>query len=264
MKDLQHLKKSGGYYKKVIRTFGNNLERIAAGHSLSQLLDGYFCSRRGREIRNEMQNQTIDSKLVGKLLKLVDSLKEQHKKAPIQEKRFVLSLFSKIVTTEELRKFGFQFSSKQFSNSRKIDRISFQAGSDQKKGRPAITDETKKMIKSFSYQNTSPAANRTINNPDSNGAPIPVRYVPCCLHCFYDLYCKTATQNQWPDLSESSFRKYLPKEIKVAKKATDLCPVCEDGKKAEKKIQGTYDFSEEEWKILNEKKTILYYSQRLC
>ena len=257
MKDLQRLKKSGDYYKKVIRTFGDNLEHIAAGHSLSQLLDGYFCSRRGKEILNEMQNQTIDSKLVGKLLKLVDHLKELHQKAPIQEKRFLLSLISKIFTTEELRKFGFQFSSKQFSNSRKIKGISFQAGPDQKKGRPAIENETIKILKSFCYQNTTPAANRTINNPDSDGEPIPVRYVPCCLHCFYSLYCETATQNQLPDLSESSFRKYLPKEIKVAKKSTDLCPICEEGKKAEKRLnQGSYLFSENEWKILNEEKEL--------
>ena len=83
MKDLQHLKKSGGYYKKVIRTFGNNLEHIAAGHSLSQLLDGFFCSRRGREIGDEMQYKTISSKLTGKLLKLVDQIPDTRPKYAI-------------------------------------------------------------------------------------------------------------------------------------------------------------------------------------
>jgi len=257
MKELTQLNKSGGYYKKVIRTFANNLEHIAAGHSLSQLLDGFFCTRKGREIEKEMQNkQTINSKLGGKLLKLVDQFKEIHSAAPINEKRHILSLFSKIFTNEELKEFGFQFSSSQFSNSRKIKSISFKAGSPEYKGRPAISHQAQKILKSFAYQNTSPAANRTIKNPDGSGSPIPVRYVPCCLHCFFELYCKTATQSHWENLSESSFRKYLPKEIKVAKKATDLCPICEEGKKAEKRLNGRFLFSEEEWKILNEKKQI--------
>jgi len=256
MKDLHHLNKSGGYYKKVIRTFGDNLDRIAAGHRLSQLLDGYFCSRRGRNILNEMQNQMIDSRLTGKLLRLVDQIKELHRTAPMHEKRFILSLLSNIFTNQELKELGFQFSSKQFANSRKVKRISFTAGPDQKKGRPAIDTKTKKILKEFSYKNTSPAANRTINNPDSKEEPIPVRYVPCCFHCFYSLYCKTSAENNWPNLSESSFRKYLPKEIKVAKKATDLCPYCEEGKKAEKKLSGNLFMSEEEWKIWNHKKEI--------
>jgi len=94
MKELTQLNKSGGYYKKVIRTFANNLEHIAAGHSLSQLLDGFFCTRKGREIEKEMRNkQTINSKLGGKLLKLVDQFKEIHSAAPINEKRHIYCLY---------------------------------------------------------------------------------------------------------------------------------------------------------------------------
>ena len=36
-------------------------------------------------------------------------------------------------------------------------------------------------------------------------------------------------------VSESSFRKYLPKHIKKGKKATDLCPLCEDLPKVSKR-----------------------------
>ena len=94
-----------------------------------------------------------------------------------------------------------------------------------------------------------------LKNPENNEAAIPVRYVPCCYRCFYLLYCKKATQNQFPDLSESSFRKYLPKEIKIAKRATDLCPICEEGKHIEKELEN-FHLSKDEWKYLNQKKQI--------
>jgi len=56
---------------------------------------------------------------------------------------------------------------------------------------------------------------------------VPVRYPECCKRCLFVNWSETSPLN----VSESTFRKYLPREIKKAKKATDLCPHCENFKK---------------------------------
>ena len=186
MKNLCQLKKSGGYYKKVIRTFGNNLEHISAGYSLSQLLEGYFETRRGKKVLKEIKT-ILNPILDRKLSKLVQYLKEIHKNSKNNEKRIILSLLSKIFTKKELKELGFSFLSSQFTNSRKIKNISF-IDKDQNKGRPKLEKKNNySLIKKFAYQNTSPAANRTIIDPEGTGIAIPVRYVSCCYRCFYSL-----------------------------------------------------------------------------
>jgi hypothetical protein len=68
---------------------------------------------------------------------------------------------------------------------------------------------------------------------------VSVRYLNNSITNLYKLYKKTYPNKK---ISRSTFFNNIPKEYKKAKKRTDLCPICENGKK-----------NEQCWKILQQK-----------
>jgi len=201
------------------------LNKLSGGDIIS-LLQSFFKSKKGKLIYEKLQQTNYDPKLRS----VINNIKSKYNKSPKREKRIWASLVSSSFTLRKL-KFDFSISKRQFTNSHKV------GSEDPKKiGKKSIQEEITNIIKKFSYENTNEAANRTIQQKVGEEKEIiPVRYPSCCIRClFFDFKHKHPNIK----LSESCFRKYLPKEIKsFGKKRTDLCPYCEHKKDLIKQSQ---------------------------
>jgi len=141
----------------------------------------------------------------------------------------------------ELKERGFQISGSTLSTARKHREINGAGAPVPKPQAPASrkpTEEaTKEQIQKFFYQDdvSLPAANRVISSTKKGETrTIPVRHVECCFSCAF-----TKFKKQLPDLkvSESTFRRNIPKEIKKPLKKSDLCPICHKGRFLEKRLK---------------------------
>jgi hypothetical protein len=208
------------------------LARISGGDTYS-LLESYFKKTTGKELLQKITKNYSDTKLSS----IMENLQNQIQKVPKKEQRIWASIATTVFSRRELQEnFHFGISKRQFTNSRRI-----QNEQPKKLGRKSIEETTRENIINFSYENTTLSAHKTIQQKiEGEKVIIPVRYTSCCKRCLFHDF-----KNQFPTikLSESCFRKNLPREIKsVGKKRTDLCTYCEEKKSLVKKIQVKFIF----------------------
>jgi hypothetical protein len=171
-----------------------------------------------------------------KINNILNNIKDLHNNTSRNKKYQVLSLVSNNFTRKELLQIGFKFSPGQFTKSRKDNVII---------SRPIqkINEEINTKYKPFLFENSREASNRTllvkrkidevIDNEDNHCQVankkicVPVRYLNNSITNLYTLY-KNSNLNS--KMGRSSFFKNIPPEYKKAKKRTDLCPICENGK----------------------------------
>ena len=70
-----------------------------------------------------------------------------------------------------------------------------------------------------------------MKNKEGKKEEVLVQYPKCCVKCLYVNFCRENGNR----LSETKFRQLVPKNIKPSRKATDLCPYCEDLPKINKR-----------------------------
>ena len=63
---------------------------------------------------------------------------------------------------------------------------------------------------------------------------VPMRYLRYSISTCYKLFCD---KYENINISETTFRKLKPKEVKTTRRRTDLCGVCENNKKLENKLK---------------------------
>jgi hypothetical protein len=170
---------------------------------------------------------------------LVQTIQKEHSAAKRNDKARWLSLV-KGFTPLQLKKWGFKFSKDQLKRSRRIEFSEIS-----KVGRPRTLQTVKDSIVSWIKTQTTPAANKTVKLT-VNGHKItkPVQHIHCCIKSLYlfdfisinyKIYGKFLVAHPEISVCESVFRQTIPKYIKKATKATDLCPYCEDIKKVSKR-----------------------------
>lgn len=226
----------GGQRKKTLSSLKKKLEEISGG-DVSSLLDAFFQSRFGKGILKQM-NTSINKRLkklilnVGKLYEVTENYK----------KKEVLSLLSPLFSRSELSSIGIDVSKKSFRNAN-AHAFSEGAGSLVTINRPPskrpIDDNMKNKIENFWKLGdiSRVAPNYSITIKKNNKKKIKKVYYRN--HSIKDSFRKFLEKNDLDcGISESSFRNVTKglKFIKKSKRRTDLCPICEQGKLAEKKL----------------------------
>ena len=101
-------KQSGGQYNRNLKLFKVCLTHLS-GNEPAFFLVSYLNTPTGRKLGMELMN----SKLKSVLLQIL----EHHKYAPSKNKKIWLSIIAPIFTRNELKEFGFKFSTNQFTKA---------------------------------------------------------------------------------------------------------------------------------------------------
>ena len=88
--------------------------KVLSGNDIKELLNIYLLFREGQQITNQ-----IDLYYKNKSINIINNIKELHKIISKNNKYKILSLISNYYTKKELLDMGFEFSSGQFTKSRK-------------------------------------------------------------------------------------------------------------------------------------------------
>jgi len=198
----------GGQRSRNLSNFVHCLDFLSEGDPLS-LIIGYLSTPKGRKLIPEFSAQLEGTKLDF----IISKLLQEHSSASDRDKARWISLLSPIFTREELSKLGFHFSTNQYSRSLEIDRTEFTTSSKKRKTPDtSISTEIKNSIREFCVKRSRPAANRTIIvKTDGEKQHVPVRYLDATVAATYTSF---VAENPNIKVSESCFRKYVPKEIK--------------------------------------------------
>jgi hypothetical protein len=224
----------GGQRNRTIKCFKDVLKFLSGGE-VNQLLKTYLLSREGKQFMDQIGLQYKDESI-----NIINNIKTLHDNTSRKNKYKILSLVSNQYTRKQLSEMGFKFSPKQFTRSRKSDIIDSKVT----KGRNI---EFENKYKPFLLEHSREASNRTVyikrkiediiedeeeiqTSMSNKKQCISVRYLNNSITNLYKLYKET---NPNTKIKRSSFFKNIPKEYKKAKKRTDLCPICENGKKNE-------------------------------
>jgi len=198
----------GGQRSRNLSNFVHCLDFLSEGDPLS-LIIGYLSTPKGRKLIPEFSAQLEGTKLDF----IISKLLQEHSSASDRDKARWISLLSPIFTRDELSKLGFHFSTNQYSRSLEIDRTEFTTSSKKRKTPDtSISNEIKGAIREFCVKRSRPAANRTIIvKTDGEKQHVPVRYLDATVAATYTSF---VAENPTIKVSESCFRKYVPKEIK--------------------------------------------------
>jgi hypothetical protein len=139
----------GGQRCRTLKCF-KNLLRFLSGEDIAELLNTYLISKDGKSIMDQIgiqfKSQSID---------IINNIKDLHQKTSKNNKHKILSLVSNTYTRKQLIEMGFQFSSGQFTTSRKEHLISDkQIKHDDK--------DDKDLYHSFLNNSSREASNRTV------------------------------------------------------------------------------------------------------
>jgi hypothetical protein len=253
----------GGQRNRNIKCFKDILNFLS-GKDINNLLKSYLLSKEGKQCMD-----IIGIEFKDKSINIINNIKDLHNNTKKNDKYKILSLVSNDYTRNQLLQTGFQFSTTQFARSRKpniiiesksikknnkkIDDIylSFLYQHSREASNRTIliknivnkvnnnNNNNNNMDLDINFENQTKEINlkrkfndnENIQNSISNKKIyINIRYFNNSLINLYNLYKKT-----YPHLkiSKSTFFHNIPKEFKKAKKRTDLCPICENGKKTE-------------------------------
>jgi hypothetical protein len=200
--------------------------------AIAFLLSSYFDSREGKRVFPLLKQQSIEKKWFS----VLENIRKLHAKTPGHEKRRWLSLLTSCMTLPELLEAGFRVDSKSFATARKFAQ---EVGpgepvppSQQAPSKKELPDTVREKIVEFFLSDsvTRPSPNRTVK---VNKQLVPVRLLQMTVSKAFSLWNETPGN---PRVSEASFRKYMPPQVKKPRQETDLCEVCVAGRKAEKKL----------------------------
>jgi hypothetical protein len=134
-----------------------------------------------------------------------------------------------------LANFGFRCSQKAYANARRHAQNHGAGAPLPKPPQPVqkqpLSPSQQQSIIQFLTEKSQPAANRTVTH---NKSVIPVQCYNMPVSHLYSEYLQYSLAQNPPlkHISVSTFRKYIPKQFKRAKKKTDMCEICENSKKA--------------------------------
>ena len=172
-------------------------------------------------IKCQNNQKLIYSKM---LTKIVENLLKLFKKTEINQRNEILSVLTDIIPKKILRKKGFVFSDTMHRTAKRknceIEIDDLETNKSQKK---AKNDHEKLIInklKEYSEKSSKLYRNNLVYNLQESKLFI---------------YNKIKQENPEINLSRTKFYKSCPKNFQYIKKKTDMCDVCINGKKLEKK-----------------------------
>ena len=175
------------------------------------------------------QNVNIDEyPLV--IQKIIKNILKLFNKTAKNERYKVLSIVADIISKKDLRKNGFEFSNTMYNTAKRKrtdddiqDRVYYQPESKKSKG-----NDIKDLINEYLTKYSEITCNIHRNQPVMNLKQTK-RYI----------YKKLIEENPGIKLSTSVFYKLCPKNYKYCKKKTNMCDICVNGKKLERKLGET-------------------------
>jgi len=157
-----------------------------------------------------------------------------HSNAINKHKSSLLSLVSGCYSRNDLKGIGFQFSNTQYHTAmNKVKSNIFSLNDYQRyipSSKKAVNQDIITLITNY-FQSNSRESTVTTNQNE------PVYFLEKSKS---EIYKQLKNENPNLKLSISKFYKLCPKNFKKPKKLTDICPICINGKKAEKKLLTTY------------------------
>lgn len=161
------------------------------------------------------------------LEKLVKNILKLFNKIPKYEKYAVLSIVADIISKKELRKNGFIFSNTMYSNAKR-KRNEYEIEDRQivlPKSKKPKGDDIKQLILNKLQDNSEETCKSHRDQPVFN-----------LKQSKRSIYKELIKDNTELKLSISTFYKLCPKNFKYCKKKTDMCNICVNGQKLEKKV----------------------------
>jgi len=230
----------GGQRRKTLKELKNAVEKISSGDPVGLLLS-YFETNLGKDHFQLLQKKFSEPRLES----LLKNISKAHQNAGTKEKRQILSLLSSIFTFNQLHDCGFKIN---YSNLNSANKHLLENGPGFPVPKPTpptkkrkISEDIQQKIQDFflSDEISRVAPNRTILKK-FNGVKIitPVQYLECSIS---EVYKRFKDQNQEITCSESTFRRYMPKEMKKARRETDMCPICQAGKRKKSMLERDID-----------------------
>ncbi len=252
-----------GQRKLTLQELDAYLWQISGG-DVSSLLRTYLFERREGKKHCQKLKLQEQEKQVKQLMSGVKNLILQ---TPEKDRPQVLSVASSVFTHEQLlTNFEITCSKKSFQKSRKHAKTLGPGSPVKKQTKKPISETTQSIIKEFFYDEriSREAANRTriLKDDQGNKITVPARYLQTYLSEAYTQYLDNPAH---PYVSFSSFKKYKPKEIIKAKRDTDLCSICKEGKLLENRLKSLLAkatrTSEEEQHLAELKQNVELYQQ---
>ena len=252
-----------GQRKLTLQELDAQLWQLSGG-DVSSLLRSYLFERRDGKKHCQKLKLHEQEKPVKQLMSGIKNLILQ---TPEKDRPQVLSVASSVFSHYELRtNFDIVCSKKSFQKSRKHAKTNGAGSPVKKQTKKPISETTQSIIKEFFYDEriSREAANRTriVKDYQGNKLTVPARYLQTYLSEAYTQYVNDPAN---PHVSFSSFKKYKPKEIIKAKRDTDLCSICKEGKLLENRLKSllakTTRTSEEEQHLEELKENVELYRQ---
>jgi hypothetical protein len=237
VKKFSQLAQGGGHAKKIIKALHQYLDSASNG-DIDALLEAYLRSRKGMRFLQKILNKFSNEKLS----LLLERIRILHERASNNNKAQWLSLVSGIFTQRELiENYNFKFSKNAFATANRHRQENGPRAPTQKYGRPSkMTDDVKLAVKEFLYSVSYPSSHEVVSKRLRGGERevIPVRYVDDTWDLLFHRF-----RSSFPNfrIGKSTFRKLCPKEIKKAKRLTDMCEYCELGKKTKAQLTKLLD-----------------------
>ncbi|PVZ96956.1 hypothetical protein BB558_007110 [Smittium angustum] len=147
----------------------------------------------------------------------------------------VLALVSQVYTIEQLKDFGFEFSSNQYSLSRKkaseenFTLVEYERHSPTSKTK--VSDETKAKVSDILHE-FSNSSSSTISLGTAGNGYQEIRYLTKPKR---DIYYELKEKHPGIQLSLSKFYSLCPNNYRKPQKRTDVCNICAAGEKIKKK-----------------------------
>lgn len=218
-----HSKSQKSIAVKVLHNFAQTLSNGSPGQLYCQLL---FHSRIGA-VLSEVQS-------AARATHLLNNIREMHTNVAKKYKSSVLSQVAGLYSRADLQRVGFQFSSTQYQNAMKKAKNGMLTISDYVRHVPPSRAPTSQDVVSLitNYlQSNSRLSSSTLVHSASSDSQVYYLKKPKC-----DVYNQLKTEHPEVKVSQSTFYKLCPKNFKKAWKMTDMCPICESGKKLERKL----------------------------
>ena len=234
----------GGQRKRNLKCFSDILVALSGGDPVCLLL-AFFSSREGRPLLEQLGLESKDT-----LQRLVEALRSLHASASRPEdKRAILAALSAVFSRVELWQYGFEFSPATLTRARKSTQTGnpnvsiSQSAVPRAQPNPAISN-SKSLALRLLETHSREAANRTVtlkrkacNDPDGvayDGSKkrhvVAARYLD---DSRLQLFNQFKADHPEAKMSRSTFYNLVPEHYKKASKLTDLCNVCEAGKRDE-------------------------------
>lgn len=240
------MKDGSGTQRRAVQSWKNLVMSSAGGDYRGFLIHILERTREGKQFSKEHGMLREKNAAILKNLATVTALMQRED--PFR--RQILSTVATLFTKEELVRAGVPVTNKTLASARKHAKTRGAGSAVPKVMQPPkkrkISPAIKNSIVNFLAREeiSRPAADRFVIK---KGVSTPVRFFndskastyrryaykfePLMTTSYYDEFKGTPLH-----VSESTFNKYTPNFYKKAKRATDMCGICEDGKKCEKKL----------------------------